>query len=97
MPRDTGKALILPRNGITLLPTLELKWARKGYIFAADTTRGRFRGAWNGAIAAFRRTLLLDPSYHPAFEHVIDILTTPQVTVCAVVRKCGKSSTCTPW
>ena len=50
----------------------------------ADTTRGRFRGDWNGAIAAFRRTLLLDPSYHPAFEHVIDILATPQVTVCAV-------------
>ena len=50
----------------------------------ADTTRGRFRGDWNGAIAAFRRTLLLDPTYHPAFEHVIDILTTPNVSVCAV-------------
>jgi tetratricopeptide (TPR) repeat protein len=56
----------------------------------ADTTRGRFRGDWNGAIAAFRRTLLLDPSYHPAFEHVIDILTATQVTVCAVVSAgCG--------
>ena len=50
----------------------------------ADTTRGRFRGDWNGAIAAFRRTLLLDPTYHPAFEHVIDILTTSNISVCAV-------------
>ncbi|MDB4873820.1 MAG: putative serine/threonine protein kinase [Gemmatimonadetes bacterium] len=56
----------------------------------ADTTRGRFRGDWNGAIAAFRRVLVIDPSYHPAFEHVIDMLATTQVTVCAVERPgCG--------
>jgi tetratricopeptide (TPR) repeat protein len=51
----------------------------------ADSTRGRFRGDWNGAIAAFRRALLVDPTYHPAFEHLLDILTTTQVAVCVVV------------
>jgi len=49
----------------------------------ADTTRGRFRGDWNGAIAAFRRALILDPSYHPAFEHLLDMLTVPTITMCA--------------
>ena len=48
----------------------------------ADTSRGRFRGDWNGAIRVFRRALLLDPSYHPAFEHLLDILTNMQIAVC---------------
>lgn len=56
----------------------------------ADTTRGRFRGDWNGAIAVFRRALLLDPTYHPAFEHLLDMLTTTQLNVCLVERPgCG--------
>ena len=54
----------------------------------ADTTRGRFRGDWNGAIAVFRRVLHIDPSYHPAFEHLLDMLTTSQMTVC-VTRASG--------
>lgn len=48
----------------------------------ADTTRGRFRGDWNGALRIFRRALMLDPSYHPAFAHLLDILTTVQIAVC---------------
>ncbi len=56
----------------------------------ADSTRGRFRGDWNGAIAAFRRVLQIDPSYHPAFEHVLDMLTRAQVLVCIDQRPgCG--------
>ena len=56
-----------------------------GYLAAeptADTTRGRFRGDWNGALRIFRRALILDPSYHPAFAHLLDILTNVQITVC---------------
>jgi hypothetical protein len=41
---DTDKAYVLPRNGMTLLPTLEMKWAEKGYIFGADVTRGQRLG-----------------------------------------------------
>jgi hypothetical protein len=33
---DTDKAFVLPRNGITLNPCLELKYARKGYLFNAE-------------------------------------------------------------
>lgn len=37
---DTDKSYVLPRNGVTLLPGLELKYARRGYIFTAQGTRG---------------------------------------------------------
>jgi tetratricopeptide (TPR) repeat protein len=50
-----------------------------------DSTHGRVRGNWNTAIAAFRRVLLLDPTYHPAFEHILDALTQQQFTVCSKV------------
>lgn len=40
-----------------------------------DTTKMRFRGDWNGSIRAFQRVLQLDPTYHLAFAHVLDVLT----------------------
>jgi TolB-like protein len=40
-----------------------------------DTTRVRFRADWNASIRAFERVLQLDPTYHLAFQHIIDILT----------------------
>ena len=60
-----------------------------------DSVRGRTRGNWNVAIAAFRRVLVLDPSYHPAFEHVLDMLTTQTLTICASpgVVGCGNDLT----
>jgi tetratricopeptide (TPR) repeat protein len=48
-----------------------------------DSIFGRVRGNWNTAIAAFRRVLLLDPTYHPAFGHILDMLTTGHIAVCA--------------
>jgi TolB-like protein/tetratricopeptide (TPR) repeat protein len=39
---------------------------------AGDTTRLRYRGSYNQAIAAFKRTLELDPTYHLAFQHILD-------------------------
>ncbi len=57
-----------------------------------DSIQGRFRGNWNVAIAAFRRVLLLDPSYHPAFQHILDALTTEAVTVCEQPEVIGCSN-----
>ena len=34
-----------------------------------------FAGSWNTALAAFRRVLALDPSYHLAYGHIADIHT----------------------
>jgi tetratricopeptide (TPR) repeat protein len=39
-----------------------------------DTTRMRFRGNIEHAIRAFDRVLTLDPSYHLAYQHIIDAL-----------------------
>jgi hypothetical protein len=41
---DTSKAFILPRNGVTVLPSFEMKWSQKGYIFSAIATRGQRLG-----------------------------------------------------
>ncbi len=42
---DTSSAYALPRNGVKLLPGLQLRLTEKGYIFTADGTRGE-RIAW---------------------------------------------------
>jgi hypothetical protein len=41
---DTDKTYVLPRDGVTLLPTFEMKWSEKGYIFWASATRGQRLG-----------------------------------------------------
>ena len=48
-----------------------------------DSLYGRFLGSWNTAIAAFHRVLQLDPTYHPAFGHILDALSAGSVVVCA--------------
>jgi tetratricopeptide (TPR) repeat protein len=48
-----------------------------------DSAHGRFVGNWNAAIASFRRVLAIDPTYHPAFEHILNALSPPAVFVCA--------------
>jgi TolB-like protein len=40
-----------------------------------DTTRFQFRGSWNTAIRVFRRTLVVDPTFHLAFSHILDAYT----------------------
>jgi tetratricopeptide (TPR) repeat protein/TolB-like protein len=40
-----------------------------------DTTRLRFRADYHGSIRAFERALRLDPTYHLAYQHIIDALT----------------------
>lgn len=47
-----------------------------------DTANLVFRGNWNTALQAFRRTLELDPTYHLAFAHIPDILHADQRAGC---------------
>lgn len=49
---------------------------------ASDTVPGRFRGDWNASLRAFRRVLELDPAFHPAFEHILNILSAPSRGSC---------------
>ena len=37
-----------------------------------DTTKLQFRGSWNESFRLFRRVLQLDPTYHLAYQHVVD-------------------------
>ena len=57
-----------------------------GYLIPEpiDSVSGRFRGDWNAAVRVLRRVLQLDPSYHPAFEHVLDMLTVGTINICKV-------------
>jgi hypothetical protein len=41
---DTDKLFALPRDGVTLLPSAEMKYAHKGYVFSAQGTRGQRLG-----------------------------------------------------
>jgi hypothetical protein len=38
---DADKLYVLPRNGVTLLPGIDIKYTRKGYVFTAHGTRGQ--------------------------------------------------------
>jgi tetratricopeptide (TPR) repeat protein len=42
---------------------------------AGDSTQPRFRASWNTTLRVLRRALVVDPSYHLAFQHVLDVLT----------------------
>ncbi len=37
---DADKLYVLPRNGVTVLPVVEIKYTRRGYVFSAQGTRG---------------------------------------------------------
>jgi hypothetical protein len=40
----------------------------------SDSVPGAFRWSWNTTMRALTRAVALDPSFHPAFVHVLDIL-----------------------
>jgi hypothetical protein len=42
---DADKQYVLPRNGVTVLPGIEMKYTYKGYVFSAHGTRGQ-RISW---------------------------------------------------
>jgi hypothetical protein len=42
---DTDKTFILPQSGVTLLPSVELKYARHGYTLSAEAEEG-WRPSW---------------------------------------------------
>ena len=43
-----------------------------------DTTRLRFRADYDRSVRAFERVLRLDPTYHLAYQHIIDALASEQ-------------------
>ena len=60
-------------------PTLE--------AVGGDTTRLRFRADWQRSIRTFDRVLQLDPTYHLAYQHIIDGLTNERhANVCHAPR-----------
>ena len=48
----------------------------------SDEARSRVRGDWNVARRAFERVLALDPSYHVAYPHLVDMLMGGPRTAC---------------
>jgi tetratricopeptide (TPR) repeat protein len=40
-----------------------------------DSAQWRFRASWNTALRVFRRVLVVDPTFHPAFVPITDMLT----------------------
>lgn len=50
---------------------------------ASDTAVGTKRYSWNLSLGMLRRALQLDPSFHVAFEHIVDILRSAQFIGCA--------------
>ncbi len=65
---DTSSSYLEPRNGVALLPGVQVKMTEKGYIFTADGTRGQ-RLAWKqfGCLASADQCneLSLSPSALP--------------------------------
>jgi tetratricopeptide (TPR) repeat protein/TolB-like protein len=61
-----------------------------------DSVTAHFRGNLNTAIALFQRVLRLDPTYHPAFAHVLDALSRPQIVWCPT-RTTACANDATAW
>jgi tetratricopeptide (TPR) repeat protein len=51
-------------------------------LWPTDTNRGTFRSSWNTSVRVLTRVLELDPNYHQAFEHILDILRSNQRIGC---------------
>ena len=51
-----------------------------------DSLHGMFRADWNASLRAFRRVLMLDQTYHLAFQHIQDALQAAQRQGCLPVN-----------
>ncbi len=61
---------------------------------ASDSVPGTFKWGWNLSLRSLRRVLQLEPNYHVAFEHILEILRATEKPGC--VRREG-STVCEPW
>ena len=53
-------------------------------LFAGgDSTRASFRSSWNTTLRVLRRAVNIDPTFHLAFDHILDVLTVPVRVGCA--------------
>ena len=60
----------------------------------ADTMVGRYRWGWNTSLRTLTRVLELDPTFHIAFEHILDILSRAVAGGC--VRR-SATAPCEEW
>jgi tetratricopeptide (TPR) repeat protein len=58
-----------------------------------DSTRWRFRGNRNESIRAFRTALALDPTYHLAYQHIVDGYLAQSINS----RNCGGQTCALSW
>ncbi len=53
-------------------------------LFAGgDSTRPAFRSSWNTTLRVLRRAVSVDPTFHLAFDHILDVLTATTRVGCA--------------
>jgi len=52
-------------------------------LVPGDTSLMRFRSSWNGALHSFRRAIVIDPTFHLAFDPIVSMLTAPARGGCA--------------
>lgn len=69
---DTDKTFILPRSGITLLPSVAMKYTRHGYTFSAEADEG-WRPNWKafGYPGNSTTTPVIAPNMTPAISHYL--------------------------
>lgn len=67
---DTDKTFILPQNGVTLLPSVELKYARHGYSLSLEAEEG-WRPGWKafGYPGNTTTTPAVPPNMTPSLPH----------------------------
>jgi hypothetical protein len=69
---DTDKSFILPRSGVTLLPSVALKYTHHGYTFSAEADQG-WRPNWKafGFPGSPTTTPAVPPNMTPAISHYL--------------------------
>lgn len=59
-----------------------------------DTLHGAFRSSWNTSLRALRRVIEVDPTFHLAFSHILDILSARARFGCVTP---GARNECASW
>ena len=60
-----------------------------------DSTRPHFRSSWNETLRVLRRALAVDPTYHLAFDRILDVLSAPSRIGCrreSSDQPCGRTA-----
>ena len=52
-------------------------------LAGGDSSKASFRSSWNTTLRVLRRAVNIDPTFHLAFDHILDVLTLPVRVGCA--------------